>query len=63
MESVVEWLKKQYIERGETLPLGVFNEALEMERKQLKEMYLNGIENYDPTFKRKSQWQPVTKTD
>ena len=22
-------------------------------------MYLKGIENYDPTFKRKSQWTPV----
>jgi hypothetical protein len=28
---------------------------LEMEREQLKEMYLKGIENYDPTFKRKEQ--------
>ncbi len=24
-----------------------------MERQQMKEMYLKGIENYDPTFKRK----------
>jgi hypothetical protein len=37
------------------------NKALEKEKEQLKEMYLNGIENYDPTFKRKSQWTPVTK--
>jgi hypothetical protein len=28
-------------------------EAKAMERKNLKEMYLKGIENYDPTFKRK----------
>jgi len=27
--------------------------AKQMEREQLKEMYLKGIENYDPTFKRK----------
>jgi hypothetical protein len=27
--------------------------AKEMEKQQLKEMYLKGIENYDPTFKRK----------
>ena len=26
---------------------------LMLEREQLKEMYLKGIENYDPTFKRK----------
>jgi hypothetical protein len=26
------------------------NQAKEMERQQLKEMYLKGIENYDPTF-------------
>jgi hypothetical protein len=30
-----------------------------MEQKQMKEMYLNGIKNYDPTFKRKSQWTEV----
>jgi len=63
MKTVVEWLKEQYIERGETLPSGVFQEALEMEQKQLKEMYLKGIENYDPTFKRKSQWTPVNKKE
>lgn len=33
--------------------------ALEMEQKQMQEMYLKGIENYDPTFKRKSQWTAV----
>jgi hypothetical protein len=26
-------------------------QAKEMEKQQLKEMYLKGIENYDPTFK------------
>jgi hypothetical protein len=59
MKTAVEWLKEQYIDRGETIPSGVFQEALEMERDQLKEMYLKGIENYDPTFKRKSQWTEV----
>ena len=24
-----------------------------MEKEEMKEMYLKGIENYDPTFKRK----------
>ena len=28
-------------------------EAKEMEKEQLQEKYLKGIENYDPTFKRK----------
>ena len=36
--------------------------ALEMEQQQMKEMYLRGIENYDPTFKRKSTWT-TTKED
>ena len=33
----------------------VFEQAKAMEYEQLKEMYLKGIENYDPTFKRKEQ--------
>ena len=41
--TAVEYLKQQYIERGETLPSGVFEEALKMEREQMKEMYLRGI--------------------
>ncbi len=32
----------------------IFKQAKEIEREQLKEIYLRGIENYDPTFKRKS---------
>jgi hypothetical protein len=39
------------------------NKALEKEKEQMKNMYLKGIENYDPTFKRKSQWTEVSKTD
>lgn len=37
----------------------VFEQAKQMENEQLKNMYLKGIENYDPTFKRKSQWTEV----
>jgi hypothetical protein len=33
--------------------LSIIQQAKEMENKQLKEMYLKGIENYDPTFKNK----------
>jgi hypothetical protein len=29
-----------------------FKQAKEMERFQMEEMYLKGIENYDPTFKK-----------
>ena len=58
-QTAVEYLKSEYIKRGDTLPSGVFQEALEMESKQMKDMYLKGIENYDPTFKRKSQWTEV----
>ena len=31
----------------------ILEKGREMEREQLKEIYLKGIENYDPTFKRK----------
>jgi len=32
-----------------------WEQAKEMEKEQLKEMYLKGIENYDPTFKQQEQ--------
>jgi hypothetical protein len=31
----------------------IFEKAKEMHKQEMKEMYLKGIENYDPTFKRK----------
>ena len=31
----------------------ILDEAKEMHNKEMKEMYLKGIENYDTTFKRK----------
>ena len=34
-QTAVEWLKEQYIERGETLPSGVFQEAKAMEKEQI----------------------------
>jgi len=59
-QSAVEWL----VEQIETLIKNgyVFNpkfeedfieQAKEMEKQQMREMYLKGIENYDPTFKNK----------
>ena len=34
MKTAIEWLKEQYIERGETLPIGVFEEAKQKEKEQ-----------------------------
>jgi len=38
-QTAVQYIKQQYIERGEILPSGVFQEALEMEAKQMIEFY------------------------
>lgn len=52
-QTAVEWLEKICNDRGYHLMEDYFKQAKAMEREQLKEMYLKGIENYDPTFKRK----------
>jgi len=70
--TAVEWLEQHLKElenkvfNFEVSPLespvireDLYKQAKEMEKEQLKEMYLKGIENYDPTFKRKSQWTEV----
>jgi hypothetical protein len=33
------------------IPKEIIEQALAMEKEQMKEMYLKGIANYDPTFK------------
>jgi hypothetical protein len=43
MKTAVQWLKEQYIDRGETIPSGVFQEALEKEKEQIIESFDNGI--------------------
>ena len=49
--AFVEQLE-QLIPFGHQLAIRIILEqALEMEKQQLKEMYLKGIENYDSTFK------------
>ena len=53
-QTGLEWLwnmllKGEFINDSEEL----LRQAKEMEKEQLKEMYLKGIENYDPTFKNK----------
>jgi hypothetical protein len=57
-QTAVEWLIRELNEYGlinkDMLPSHpIFNKAKEMEKQQMKEMYLKGIENYDPTFKNK----------
>ena len=42
-QTAIQWLKEQYINRGETLPSGVFQEALEMEKEQIKSGFEDGI--------------------
>ena len=62
----VEWLEIRAEEREKNNPNESaywhlkelqkdFEEAKEMEKEQLKDRYLRGIENYDPTFKRQEQ--------
>ena len=61
-QTAVEWLldqlENQVSDDGkQTMSLKVTGflreQAKEMERQQMKEMYLKGIENYDLTFKNK----------
>ncbi len=64
-QTAVEWLvqKVELISNNKTLSkkeaIDLYNKSIEqakkMESQQMKEMYLKGIENYDPTFKRKEQ--------
>ena len=54
MKTAVEWFANRLIERGLDYSIEDFEEAKKMENQKLKEMYLKGIENYDPTFTRKS---------
>jgi disulfide oxidoreductase YuzD len=54
VEWLVETLNKKY--GNDDFIITFINEieqAKEMEKQQMKEMYLKGIENYDPTFKNK----------
>jgi hypothetical protein len=55
--TAVEWLVDQ-LEKWELYNkisfqcLNEIEEAKAMEKEKMKEMYLKGIENYDPTFKK-----------
>jgi len=50
--TAVEWLLEK-LEKGnfEEQQIAI-KQAKEIEKQQLKEMYLKGIENYDSTFKK-----------
>lgn len=52
MVTAVEWLFNNYVDKG-VITIEAIEQALKMEKEQMKEMYLKGIENYDLTFKRK----------
>jgi len=60
MKTAVEWLCENIYTIQRELSIGnkslieKINQAKEMEKQQLKDAYLIGIENYDPTFTRKS---------
>lgn len=62
-QTAVEWLLEEITyDNGTGQRLGSFKETVDLteyfekakaiENERLKEMYLKGIENYDPTFKR-----------
>ena len=61
-QTAVEWLKQDILttvkhqkeiteEQFEKRIEGAFTCALELEKDQIKDAYLRGIKNYDPTFK------------
>jgi hypothetical protein len=53
-QTAVEWLVEKIennVHHTIKIPNEYFEQAKEMEREQMKEMYLKGIANYDPTFK------------
>ncbi len=55
-QTAVEWFYEEIWKQfGFSCSSNILEQAKEMERQQLKEMYLKGIENYDPTFKQKEQ--------
>jgi hypothetical protein len=55
MKTAVQWLQEALSLSFEQQMQfeGLFQQAKEMEKEQLKEMYLKAIENYDIRFKRK----------
>jgi hypothetical protein len=52
-QTAVEWLIECLYNNKHLTMNEIFKQAKEMEKQQIKEIYLKGIENYDPTFKNK----------
>jgi hypothetical protein len=59
-QTAVSWLVEQLAMQNRLAFYNdnqdIIQQAKAMEKEQMMNMYLRGIENYDPTFKRKSQW-------
>ena len=49
-QTAVEWLIEQ-VKSEKYIDDIDFEQAKAMEKQQIKEAYLRGIKNYDPTFK------------
>ena len=58
--TAVEWLCKQYYLKQD---IEIVEQAKEMEKQQIKDAYLRGIENYDPTFKTICEHHYITSAD
>jgi hypothetical protein len=54
-KTATEWLFEKLCEtpKDKLTWNAILYKAKQIEKQQLKEMYLKGIENYDPTFKKK----------
>jgi hypothetical protein len=54
-QTAVEWLvqNSHIVPKNELNKREIIEQAKEMEKQQLKEMYLKGIENYNSIFKKK----------
>lgn len=68
--TAIQWLENKIDGVVNTMPQGnillvkkVLKQAKEMEKEQLKEMYLKGIENYDPTFNKICEHCYITSAD
>ena len=55
--TAVEWLFEELENKENGFPHltleQIYKQAIEMENQQIKDAYLRGIENYNPTFKNK----------
>ena len=68
--TAVEWLEEKldnHLEDTDYLTWKLvcedLKQAKEMEKQQIKDAYLRGIENYDPTFKTICEHRYITSAD